>query len=151
VFSWNSFEGLNDSFTLLDSLFQDLDAPSLRPMIQKLRNALKTIMLDIKSAEGTPSLWPGLVSDLEGNGNLQVSRLSWPDLDQLIVDLVEDHATEIEADKLRNLRYVNRGARQQLTRLQRSFNLLLPWLNSFEHVPALFNEATLPPDLAELA
>ena len=36
----NSFEGLLDAIDLLDAVFHDLDAPSLRPAIQELRSAL---------------------------------------------------------------------------------------------------------------
>jgi hypothetical protein len=34
---WDSFEGLLDTIDLLDEVFQDLDAPSLRPAINELR------------------------------------------------------------------------------------------------------------------
>jgi cyclic beta-1,2-glucan synthetase len=47
------------------------------------------------------------------------------------------------------LRYINRGTRQQLNGLQRSIDMLLPWLTSFQKVPAQFDEESLTPDLAK--
>ena len=90
----------------------------------------------------------GLISDLGSSGNGQISPQSWSELDRLIVELVENNATELGPENLRRLRYYNRGARQQLNSIQRCIDLILPWMVYFQDIPLLFQEE-LPPSLAE--
>ena len=149
VLSWNSFEGLLDAIDLLDVVFRDLDGSSLRPTIQELRGALNSIVQAIQSVKDEPVRWVGLLSDLRSRGNSQVSKRSWSELDRLIVELVDNNAQELSPENLRRLRYYNRGARQQLNSMHRCIDLLLPWLTSFQNVPALFQDRDLPPSLAE--
>ena len=140
VLRWDSFEGLLDAIDLLDAVFRDLDAPSLRPAIHELRSALSSIVQAIQSVKEEPARWVDLLSDLGSSGNGQVSKRSWSELDRLIVELVENNAQELGPENLRRLRYYNRGARQQLNSIQRCIDLLLPWLASFQDIPALFRD-----------
>ena len=149
VLRWDSFEGLLDAIDLLDEVFDDLDAPSLRPEIQELRSALSNIVQAIQSVKEEPARWMGLLSDLSGSGDGQVSQLSWSELDRLIVELVENNVSELEPENLRRLRYYNRGVRQQLNSIQRYIELLLPWLSFFQDIPATFRDDELPPSLVE--
>ncbi len=149
VLRWDSFEGLLDAIDLLDAVFVDLDAPSLRPAIKDLRGALSAIVQAIQSVKEEPARWLSLLSDLGSTGNGQVSRRSWSELDRLIVDLVEKYPRELGPENLRRLRYYNRGARQQLNSIQRCIDLILPWAASFQNIPAAFRDEDLPPGLAE--
>jgi cyclic beta-1,2-glucan synthetase len=149
VLRWDSFEGLLDAIDLLDAVFRELDAPSLRPAIHELRNALSSIVQAIQSVKEQPARWVALLSDLGGSGNGQVSRLNWSELDRLIVGLVENYPLELGPENLRRLRYYNRGARQQLNSIQRCIDLLLPWSVSFQNIPASFQDGSLPPSMAE--
>ena len=114
VLRWDSFEGLLDAIDLLDAVFRDLDAPSLRPAIHELRSALSSIIQAIRSVKDEPARWVGLLSDLGSSRNGQVSLRGWSELDQLIVGLVENNAQELGPENLRRLRFYNRGVRQQL-------------------------------------
>ncbi|MCJ7557613.1 MAG: cellobiose phosphorylase, partial [Gammaproteobacteria bacterium] len=149
VLRWDSFEGLLDAIDLLDAVFLELAAPSLHPAIHKLRSALSSIVQAIKSVKEEPARWVGLLSDLGSSGNGQDSPLSLSELDGLIVELVENNAPELGPENLRRLRYYNRGVRQQLKSIQRCIDLLLPWLASFQDIPAPFWEGELTPGLAE--
>ncbi len=150
VLRWDSFEGLLDAIDLLDAVFRELEAPSLRPAIQELRSALSAIVQAIQSVKEEPACWVGLLSDLSSRGNSQVPKRSWSELDRLIVKLVENHAQELGPENLRRLRYYNRGARQQLNSIQRCVDLLLPWVASFQNIPAPFQDGgEVPPGLAE--
>ncbi len=99
VLRWDSFEGLLDAIDLLDAVFSDLDAPSLRPTIDGLRNALRSIIQAILSVKKEPTRWVGLLSDLSSDGNGQIFRRSWSELDRLIVGLVENNAQELISRK----------------------------------------------------
>ncbi|MBP1704240.1 MAG: cellobiose phosphorylase, partial [Chloroflexi bacterium] len=149
VLRWDSFKGLLDAIDLLDTVFSDLDAPSLHKTIDELRNALKSIVQSIQSVKKEPTRWVGLLSDLSSNGNGQIFRRNWSELDRLIVGLVENNPQELNPENLRRLRYYNRGARQQINSIQRCIDLLLPWLASFHNIPALFQEEDVPPSLAQ--
>ena len=59
VLRWDSFEGLLDAIDLLDAVFRDLDAPSLRPAIHELRGALSSIVQAIQSVKEEPAHWVG--------------------------------------------------------------------------------------------
>ncbi len=146
---WDSFEGLLDAIDLLDAVFLDLDAPSLRPAIHQLRSTLSSMVQAIQSVKKEPARWVGLISDLGTSVNGQVSRHSWNEIDQLIVGLVENNALELGSENLRRLRYYNRGARQQLDSIQRCIDLLVPWLASFQGIPAPFQDGRLTLSLAE--
>jgi cyclic beta-1,2-glucan synthetase len=150
VLRWDSFEGLLDAIDLLDAVFHELDTPSLRSTIHDLRSALSSIIQAIQSVKEEPARWMNLLSDLGNNGNGQVSKRSWSELDRLIVELVENNALELGPENLRRLRYYNRGVRQQLNSIQRCIDLLLPWRASFQDIPAFFRDADLPPGLAEV-
>jgi cyclic beta-1,2-glucan glucanotransferase len=149
VLRWDSFEGLLDAIDLLDAVFRDLEAPSLRSAISELRGALRSIVQAIQSVKEEPAQWVGLLSDLGSSGNGQLSPRSWSELDRLMVGLVETNAQELGPENLRRLRFYNHGVRQQLNSIQRCIDLLLPWLASFQNIPVPFREEGLPPNLSE--
>jgi len=149
VLRWESFKGLIDAIDLLDAIFRELDTPSLRPAIQKLRSTLSLLVQAILSVKEEPEKWVGLLTDLGSRGTGQISPLSWSELDRLIVELVENNPTELEPEVLRRLRYYNRAARQQLNSIQRCIELLLPWTVYFQNIPAPFREEELPPGILE--
>ena len=149
VLRWESFEGLLDAIDLLDAVFRDMDAVTLQPALSGLRSALSTIGQAIQSVKDEPKRWVGLLSDLGDSGSGQLSPQNWADLDRLIAELVEKYPTELGPENLRRLRYYNRAARQQLNSIQRCIDLLLPWLVSFQEIPACFRDGDLPAKVAE--
>jgi cyclic beta-1,2-glucan synthetase len=149
VLRWDSFEGLLDAIDLLDAVFRDLDAPSLRPSIHKLRSALSSIAQVIQSVKEEPARWVGLLTDLGSSGNSQVSPRSWSELDQLIMELVENSAQDLGGEHLRRLRVYDWRVRQQLDNIRRTIEMLLPWLASFQDLPASLRGAGLAPGLME--
>jgi cyclic beta-1,2-glucan synthetase len=149
VLRWDSFKGLLDAIDLLDEVFSDLDAPSLRIVIRDLRSALSVIVQAIQSVKEEPVRWAGLISDLGSRGTSHFSIRNWSELDRLIGALVENFPRELGPEKLRRLRYYNRAVRQQFNSIQRCIDLLLPWLASFQDIPAALRDRNLPPDLAE--
>ncbi len=150
VLRWESYEGVLDGIDLLDAVFRDLETPSLQPAIKELRRALKAIVLSIEAVKEAPERWLGLLSELGSSEIGQPSPGSWSKLDLLIGELVENNAPELGPENLRRLRFYNQGVRQQLNSIKRCIVFLVPWLTSFENIPASFRkEAGLTPSLEE--
>ena len=149
VLRWEAFVGLLDAIDLLEEVFRDMDGDALQPSISALMSALSAIVQVIQSVKDEPTRWAGLLSELGSGGHGQDSPHSWTGLDRLIGELVENYPKELGPENLRRLRYYNRAARQQLNSIQRSVDLLLPWLASFLDMPGSFREADLPASLAD--
>ncbi len=149
VLRWESYEGVLDGIDLLDAVFRDLESPSLQPAIKELRRALSAIVQTIEAVKEAPDRWLGLLSELGSAEIGQSSPGSWSELDRLIGELVENNAPELGPENLRRLRFYNQGVRQQLNSIHRCIVFLLPWLTSFENIPAFFRDAGLTPDLME--
>ena len=149
VLRFDSFEGLLDAIDLLDAVFKDLNTPSLRPVILQLRSTLSSMVQAIQSVKDEPARWVDVLAGLGSSANDQVSKRSWSELDRLIVELVENKASELGPENLRRLRFYNQVVRQQVISIHRCIDILLPWLASFQNIPAPFRDGGMSPSMEE--
>ncbi len=133
-FRWARWQGLIDTLALLE---EELPAAEGKTRHSPLRAALAETRRDIQSAEHEPDRWQGL---LEG-----VSLQALPEIDRLLMQLIEIRPHVLSPDVLDGLRLCSDRLRHHVMSMRREVELFVPWLALVEHPPAQMAEPSAEP------
>ena len=129
------WDGLRDVVAVLEDVVALAGNPTdARPLLQHLAGTRSRIerLLSPDGHEGKPpdrASWLHLLADLAGEDRQA--------LDKLLVDLIDSESARSNLPMLGELRVWVDRLKFQIDSMIEEWNLLLPWLRAFEHVPEL--------------
>jgi cyclic beta-1,2-glucan synthetase len=133
-FRWARWQGLIDTLALLE---EGLPAAESKTRPSPLRAALAETRVDIQSAEHEPDRWQGLLE--------RVSLQALPEIDRLLMQLIEIRPHALSPEVLDGLRLCSDRLRHHVMGMRREVELLVPWLALVEHPPVLVTEPAAEP------
>jgi len=98
--------------------------------ITALQAHLAHIRQQVLAMRDDPKGWATLLAKLNDD--------AWPELERLLISLVESGPHTLDAATLGDLRIWSERVRYQLLNMQNELNMLLPWLVPLSQPPALF-------------
>ena len=139
------WEGLVDTLDVLKEVIAEIGkaigeaepGTSIVP-IETLVSLLDTIRDQVQANQDSPLTWPDLLHRLRDE--------IWPRLEQHLIAVVEAYADRLDVSHLRDMRIWADRLQAHLRAMQNESHMLLPWLTSIAHPPALFTDppATIP-------
>jgi cyclic beta-1,2-glucan synthetase len=132
IWRCQSWQGLVDALVVLEETIETLGGRELEMAVSRLLDCLRQIRRLVSEAEEAPQEWPELLEELS------VQR--WPELQQLLVDLVDAGTTFLEAPTLHDLRIWSERIHHHLTSMRKETEMLLPWLKLSKQPPDLFSQ-----------
>ncbi|MCA9873006.1 MAG: hypothetical protein KC441_05110, partial [Anaerolineales bacterium] len=119
------WQGLLDTLGLFDDMVTDLAAEGQETAI---REQLAHIRTQIKAVQTEPAQWVGFLERL--------IQEETPELDRLLLALLEDEAAVFTAETIRQWRLNMDHLQGMLFGMERKLRLLSPWLLALQHAPA---------------
>ena len=141
VLRWQRWEGVADTFALLDEFIYDLEAAKNIPAAGELRVLARELRERVLSVRDDKDAWLPALEYVAGAG--------WQRLELLLARLVEENAATLSTAALGGLRIAAGRISDQLFTFQRFLNMLLPGLLLFERPPQLFRNSNMPVELGE--
>ena len=141
VLRWQRWEGVADTFALLDEFIYDLEAAKNIPAAGELRVLARELRERVLSVRDDKDAWLPALEYVAGAG--------WQRLELLLTRLVEENAATLSTAALGGLRIAAGRISDQLFTFQRFLNMLLPGLLLFERPPQLFRNSSVPVELGE--
>ena len=141
VLRWQRWEGVADTFALLDEFMYDLETAKNIPAAGELRVLARELRERVLSVRDDKDAWLPALEYVAGAG--------WQRLELLLTRLVEENAATLSTAALGGLRIAAGRISDQLFTFQRFLNMLLPGLLLFERPPQLFRNSSVPVELGE--
>ena len=141
VLRWQRWEGVADTFALLDEFMYDLETAKNIPAARELRVLARELRARVLSVRDDKDAWLPALEYVAGAG--------WQRLELLLTRLVEENAATLSTAALGGLRIAAGRISDQLFTFQRFLNMLLPGLLLFEQPPQLFRDSSVPAELGE--
>ncbi|HSN75821.1 MAG TPA: cellobiose phosphorylase, partial [Anaerolineae bacterium] len=141
VLRWQRWEGVADTFALLDEFMYDLETAKNIPAAGELRVLARELRERVLSVRDDKDAWLPALAYVAGAG--------WQRLELLLTRLVEENAATLSTAALGGLRIAAGRISDQLFTFQRFLNMLLPGLLLFERPPQLFRNSSVPVELGE--
>jgi cyclic beta-1,2-glucan synthetase len=138
VFRWRRWQGFLDTLGLLAEVLQEAQQ---QPIPSPLEAALAEIRSQVLAIEHEPQLWLGLLDRL--------SAESLPELDRLLIQVVEARTGGLSPEMLDQLRQAAERVRHHVMSMRREVDLLVPWVALLDKRPALFAGDPGDPRLAQ--
>jgi len=139
VLRWQRWRGLLDTLDVLAQVLEALDVDGFEKQRAALLSHLFSIGRTTKvrhqqvlAARDAPERWFDLLDQLLDE--------DWPELERLLIALVEAAGSDLDVASLRDLRLWSEKVRHHLLSMQNELGLLLPWRRSLAQVPALLQE-----------
>ena len=139
---WQRWEGVADTFALLDDFVRDLEAAKNIPAAGELRVLAKELRERLLSVKDDPDAWMPALRYVAGEG--------WQRLEQLLTRLVEENAATLSTSALGDLRIAVGRISNQLFTFQRFIDMLLPGRLLLDRPPQLFSNSNMPVELGEI-
>ena len=139
VLRWARWEGMADTFGLLDDFMSDLETAQNIPAAGELRVLAREFRDRVRAVKPDPAAWRPALDYVAGEG--------WKRLETLLTRLVEENATVLGTAALGALRIAAGRISNQIFTFHRSVELLLPGLTWLNERPPLLRDPELPLDL----
>jgi len=133
VLRWQRWQGLLDALDVLAEAVEDaasVEWPDREATVVPLRDHLAHVRRRVLAARDAPESWVGLLTALRDD--------AWPELERLLISLVESQPGVLDAATLGELRIWSERVSAQLHSMQSELNMLLPWLLPLSQPPELF-------------
>jgi cyclic beta-1,2-glucan synthetase len=141
VLRWARWEGMADTFGLLDDFMSDLETARNIPAAGELRVLAKELGDGVRAVKTDPTAWRPALDYVAGAG--------WQRLETLLTRLVEENAGVLGTTTLGALRIAAGRISNQIFTFHRSVELLLPGLTWYNERPPLLRDPALPLDVVE--
>ena len=142
VMRWQRWEGMADTFTLLDDFVSDLETAKNIPAAGELRVLARELRERVLSVKDDPDAWLPALAYVAGAG--------WQRLEMLLAGLVEANAATLSTAALGGLRIAAGRISNQIFTFQRFIHMLLPGLLLLDQPPRLLGNAEMPVELSEV-
>lgn len=133
VLRWQRWEGVADTFALLDDFVRQLEASNKVQAAAELRQLARELRRRILQVRDEPDAWLPALEYVTGAG--------WQRLEQMLTRLVEENAASLSMAALSGLRIAADRISNQLFTYERFIATLLPGLTFFGQRPPLFGTA----------
>ena len=121
---WQRWEGVADTFAMLDDFVRDLETAKNIPAAGELRVLARELRERVLSVKDDPDAWLPALQYVTGAG--------WQRLELLLTRLVEENAATLSTAALGSLRIAAGRISNQFFTFQRFIDLLLPGLLLFD-------------------
>ena len=129
---WQHWRGLLDTLDVLVHVLEGLEKGQLKDQRAALHAHLSTMQAQVLDAKAAPERWFDLLKQLLDE--------DWPELEQLLIALVDAAGSDLDVANLRDLRVWTEQVHHHLLNVQHSLELFLPWQRSLKQIPALLQE-----------
>ena len=143
VLRWQSWEGVADTFAMLDDFMRDLETAKNIPAAGELRVLARELRERVLNVRDDPDAWLPALEYVAGAG--------WQRLDLLLTRLVQENAATLSTAALGGLRIAVGRITNQFFTFQRFLDMLLPGLllRRADRLPPLLGGADMPVELNE--
>ena len=141
VLRWQRWEGVADTFALLDDFVRDLETAKNIPAAGELRVLARELRERVLSVKDDQDAWLPALEYVAGTG--------WQRLEVLLTRLVEENAATLSTEALGALRIAAGRINDQVVMFQRFNDMLMPELSLFDRPPQLFGNSSMPVELGE--
>lgn len=141
VLRWQRWEGMADTFAMLDDFVRDLESAKNSPAAAELRVLAQELRERVLRVKDNPDAWLPALEYVADEG--------WQRLELLLSRLVEENAATLSTAALGGLRIAAGRISNQIFTYQRFIDTLLPGLLLFQRPPQLFDAAEMPAELRE--
>ncbi|MFQ6100929.1 MAG: GH36-type glycosyl hydrolase domain-containing protein [Anaerolineae bacterium] len=147
---WQRWQGLLDTLDVLAGIVEGLalslpkgldDGTALRTAATQLQDYLEHMRRQVLAVRDDPDGWALLLARLGDE--------AWPELERLLISLIESGAHVLEAATLRDLHIWSERVSYQLLSMQSELDMLLPWLLPLSQPPALFIQPETEPAITD--
>jgi len=140
VLRWQRWQGVLDTLDVLAEVVENLGDSTPPATTVPLQNHLAHVRQQILAQRDTPDRWPSLLAELGSD--------AWPELERLLIALVESGSRVLEPATLRSLRIWATRVNSQLVSMQSEQDILLPWLLPLSQPPTLLTRPDAGPATA---
>jgi cyclic beta-1,2-glucan synthetase len=133
VLRWQRWEGIADTFTLLDDFVRDLETAKNISAAGELRALARELREHVLGVKAAPEAWLPALDYVAGEGRQR--------LEALLARLVEENAATLGTAALGGLRIAAGRISDQFVTFRRYIDMLLPGLLLFGRPPQLFRNA----------